>query len=188
MNMMVPNPVPAPTPLKMLSDTGLSMVMMRDVLLATMFRKSCETAREIVTAVCMPVPLAQELVDIIRKAGLIEATGTLHAGKSGDMGFQLTEAGKARALDALSQSEYYGAMPVPLEIYKQQTRKQSVRNVQITRDASLRSMGHLILPPNWIDQLGPAVVSGRSVLMYGPPGNGKSSIAEGIRAALGDNI
>lgn len=104
------------------------------------------------------------------------------------MGFQLTEAGKARALDALAQSEYYGAMPVPLEIYKQQIRKQSVRNVQITRDALLRSMGHLILPSNWIDQLGPAVVSGRSVLMYGPPGNGKSSIAEGIRAALGDHI
>ena len=188
MNMMVPNPVPAPAPLKTLSDTGLSMVMMRDVLLKTMFRKSCETAREIAAAVCMPVPLAQELVDIIRKAGLVEATGTLHAGKGGDMGFQLTEAGKARALDALSQSEYYGAMPVPLEIYKQQTRKQSVRNVQITRDALLRSMGHLILPPNLIDQLGPAVGSGRSVLMYGPPGNGKSSIAEGIRAALGDHI
>lgn len=58
MNMMVPNPVPAPTPLKMLSDTGLSMVMMRDVLLETMVRKSCETAREIAAAVCMRVPLA----------------------------------------------------------------------------------------------------------------------------------
>ena len=94
MNMMVPNPVPAPAPLKTLSDTGLSMVMMRDVLLKTMFRKSCETARDIAAAVCMPVPLAQELVDIIRKAGLVEATGTLHAGKGGDMGFQLTEAGR----------------------------------------------------------------------------------------------
>ncbi len=49
-------------------------------------------------------------------------------------------------------------------------------------------MGHLILPQGLIDQLGPAVDSGRSVLMYGPPGNGKSSIAEGIRAAMGDNI
>ena len=49
-------------------------------------------------------------------------------------------------------------------------------------------MGHLILPAGMIDQLGPAVSSGRSVLMYGPPGNGKSSIAEGIRAALGDSI
>ena len=49
-------------------------------------------------------------------------------------------------------------------------------------------MGHLILPEGLLDQLGPAVGSGRSVLLYGPPGNGKSSIAEGIRAAMGDHI
>ena len=49
-------------------------------------------------------------------------------------------------------------------------------------------MGHLILPPDLIDNLGPAVTSGRSILMYGPPGNGKSSISHGIRAALGDKV
>jgi hypothetical protein len=49
-------------------------------------------------------------------------------------------------------------------------------------------MGHLILPPDLIDNLGPAVTSGRSILMYGPPGNGKSSISHGIRAAIGDKI
>jgi len=49
-------------------------------------------------------------------------------------------------------------------------------------------MGHLILPPMLLDQLGPAVGAGRSVLLYGPPGNGKSSISNGIRDALGDKI
>jgi hypothetical protein len=49
-------------------------------------------------------------------------------------------------------------------------------------------MGHLILPKNLMDQLGPAVSAGRSVLMYGPPGNGKSSISNGIKAAMGDKI
>jgi hypothetical protein len=118
----------------------------------------------------------------------MQATGTLHATSSSEMGFQLTDAGKARALDALAQSEYYGALPVPLNAYRKQVSAQSVRNVRITRDNLMRAMGHLILPPDLIDQLGPAVSSGRSVLMYGPPGNGKSSIAEGIRAALGDQI
>jgi predicted ATPase with chaperone activity len=67
-------------------------------------------------------------------------------------------------------------------------KRQSIKNVKITRDLLEASMGHLILPEGMIDQLGPAVTSGRSVLMYGPPGNGKSSIAEGIRAAMGDHI
>lgn len=99
------------------------------------------------------------------------------------MGFRLSDTGKARALDALSQSEYFGPMPIPLERYAEQVKKQSVRNMMITRQALVAAMGHLILPPDLLDQLGPAVGAGRSILMYGPPGNGKSSISNGIRDA-----
>jgi len=178
----------APPKLRSLEDTGLPVVMMRDILLKTVFRKNVEQASQIAEAICLPMPLTQALIDALREMGLLQAMGTLHATSSSEMGFQLTDAGKARALDALSQSEYYGAMPVPLEAYKIQVKRQSVKNVLITRAALEASMGHLILPDGMIDQLGPAVSSGRSVLMYGPPGNGKSSIAEGIRAALGDII
>ncbi|KIT16526.1 ATP-binding protein [Jannaschia aquimarina] len=180
--------VPAPKPPKTLAETGLSNVMLRDILLKTMFRQSVETAREISAAMKLSVPLVTQLVDQCRDAGLMQSTGTMHAGSSGEMGFQLTDGGKARAADALAQSEYYGALPVPLEDYKAQVKAQSVKNIHISRERLMASMGHLILPEDLIDQLGPAVGSGRSVLMYGPPGNGKSSIAEGIRAALGDNI
>jgi len=69
-----------------------------------------------------------------------------------------------------------------------QMKRQSVRDIKLTRPDLLKGMGHLILPPDLIDNLGPAVSSGRSILMYGPPGNGKSSISNGIRAALGDKI
>ncbi|WP_281824040.1 ATPase [Jannaschia rubra] len=180
--------VPAPEQPRSLAETGLTNVMLRDILLKTMFRKSVETTREISAAICLTTGLTQQLIDQAREAGLMQATGTMHAGSSGEMGFQLTEQGKARAIDALSQSEYYGPMPVPLDRYKQQVKAQSVRNISITRQRLVQSMGHLILPKGLLDQLGPAVGSGRSVLLYGPPGNGKSSIAEGIRAALGDNI
>ncbi|SFI88486.1 ATPase [Jannaschia pohangensis] len=180
--------VPAPEQPRTLADTGLTGTMLRDILLKTIFRKSVETTREISEAICLATGLTQELIDKAREAGLMQATGTMHAGSSGEMGFQLTDQGKARAMDALSQSEYYGAMPVPLEKYKAQVKAQSVKNIKITRQRLMESMGHLILPSGLLDQLGPAVGSGRSVLMYGPPGNGKSSIAEGIRAALGDNI
>ncbi|MEX3016485.1 ATPase [Gymnodinialimonas hymeniacidonis] len=178
----------APPALRKLTDTGLTIVMMRDIVLKTIFRKNVEQVSEIAKAVCLPIPLTTELIDMLRDQNLLQATGTLHATSSNEMGFQLTDGGKARALDALSQSEYYGAMPVPLEDYKVQVKRQSIRDIKLTRDMLEASMGHLILPDGLIDQLGPAVGSGRSVLMYGPPGNGKSSIAEGIRAAMGDNI
>ena len=114
--------------------------------------------------------------------------GTLHGAGTNEMPYQLTDSGKARALEALAQSEYYGAMPVPLDIYREQVKRQSIRNLAMTRDRLTDAMGHLILPPDLLGQLGPAVTAGRSILMYGPPGNGKSSISNGIRDALGDKI
>ncbi len=179
--------VQPPTP-KTLSEVGISMVMMRDILLKTMFRMNLDLVTQISRVICLPVMLTQELVDLARTQRLLEATGTLHATSGNEMGYQLTEAGKARALDALSQSEYYGAMPIPLNAFKEQVKRQSVRDIRLTRPQLLSGMGHLILPDDLIDNLGPAVTSGRSILMYGPPGNGKSSISNGLRTALGDKV
>ncbi len=192
MNMQVPPAAatgvqPPPQP-RTLAETGLSLVMLRDILLKTMFRMNLDLVSDLSRVICLPVPLTQELVDMSRGQKLLEATGTLHATSGNEMGYQLTDAGKARALDALSQSEYYGALPVPLADYSAQMRRQSVRDIKLTRPDLLKGMGHLILPDDLIDNLGPAVSSGRSILMYGPPGNGKSSISNGIRAALGDKI
>ncbi len=187
MNMQAPNVI-APTPPRSLEETGLSTVMMRDLLLKTMFRMNLEFVSEIARVIALPIPVTQELIDLARSQKLLQATGTLHATSGSEMGYQLADAGKARALDALSQSEYYGAMPVPLDIYREQVKKQSIRNIQMTRQQLTGAMGHLILPDELLDHLGPAVGSGRSILMYGPPGNGKSSISNGIRDALGDKI
>ncbi|MEL6522095.1 MAG: ATPase [Pseudomonadota bacterium] len=187
MNMEAGNVTAPPAP-KRLEGMQLPPVMMRDILLKTMFRMNVDNVTAIAKAVCLPIPVTQELVDIAREQKLLEATGTLHANSGGEMGYQLTDAGKARALEALGQSEYYGAMPVPLDVYAEQVKRQSIRNIQLTRDQLVGAMGHLILPDDLLDQLGPAVTSGRSILMYGPPGNGKSSISNGIRDAMGDKI
>ncbi len=188
MNMQTYPGVPPPPPPNRIEDMRLPVVMMRDILLKTMFRKTLDLVGDIAAAICLPRAVTQELVDLARSQRLIEATGTLHANSGNEMGFQLTDAGKARALDALGQSEYFGAMPVPLDIYREQVKRQSIRNIRITRAQLQSAMGHLVLPPSLLDHLGPAVSAGRSILMYGPPGNGKSSISNGIRDAMGDRI
>jgi predicted ATPase with chaperone activity len=181
--------IQAPPYTDTLAKTGLSPVVMRDILLKTIYRMSLTYVSEIARVICLPVPLTMQLIESARAEKLMEAVGTLRAdSESAEMGFQLSDLGRNRALDALSQSEYYGAMPVPLEQYAEQVKRQSIRNVQITRDQLLKAMGDLILPPGLISNLGPAVSSGRSILMYGPPGNGKSSISNGIRDAMGELI
>ncbi|MFC4667444.1 ATPase [Seohaeicola nanhaiensis] len=185
---MQPTGVMAPPAPRTLDEMKLPIVMMRDILLKTIFRKNITVVSELSEAICLPIQVTQELVDMAREQRLLEATGTLNANSGNEMGYQLTDQGKARALDALAQSEYFGAMPVPLEIYREQVERQSIRNIQITREQLTRAMGHLVLPPSLLDHLGPAVSAGRSILMYGPPGNGKSSISNGIRDALGDRV
>ena len=180
--------VPPPAP-RDLAATGLSAVMMRDVLIKTMFRSNLETVSALSRAVALPPAVTQELIDLCKSQGLVQAMGTLHAtSMGGEMPYQLSDTGKARALDALAQSEYFGSMPVPLAAYGEQVRRQSIRNRRLTRAELTAAMGHLILPDGLLGQLGPAIGAGRSILMYGPPGNGKSSISNGIRDALGDTI
>jgi hypothetical protein len=178
----------APPVPKRLEEMQLPIVMMRDIHLKTMFRKNVDMVSEVARAICLPTAVTQELIDMAREQRFLEATGTLNANNGNEMGYQLTDAGKARALDALAQSEYYGAMPVPLDVYAEQIKRQSIRNIQVTRDQLTKAMGHLILPDSLLDHLGPAVSAGRSILMYGPPGNGKSSISNGIRDAMGDKV
>ena len=180
--------VMAPPPPKTLDDMQLPLVMMRDIALKTMFRKNINEVSELARAICLPRQVTQELIDMAREQKLVEATGTLNASAGGEMGYQLTDGGKSRTLDALSQSEYFGAMPVPLAVYREQIKRKSIRNIQVTREQLTSAMGHLILPNELLDHLGPAVSAGRSILMYGPPGNGKSSISNGIRDAMGDKV
>jgi len=187
MNMQTTAVMAPPAP-KQIHEMQLPVVMMRDILIKTMFRKNVDMVTELAAAVCLPIQVTQELVDMAGDQRLVEATGTLNANNGNEMGYQLTDAGKARALDALSQSEYFGAMPVPLDVYREQVKRQSIRNLMVSRDMLTNAMGHLVLPDELIGNLGPAVSAGRSILMYGPPGNGKSSISNGIRDALGDKV
>lgn len=187
MNMQTTTVMAPPAP-KTIGQMQLPLAMMRDILIKSIYRMNVNLVSEISRVICLPVQVTQELVDMARGQLLIEATGTMSASAGNEMGYQLTDAGRARSLDALAQSEYFGAMPVPLAVYNEQVKRQSIRNIAVTREQLSNAMGHLILPPDLLSNLGPAVGAGRSVLMYGPPGNGKSSISNGIRDALGDKI
>lgn len=178
----------APNRPRSIADLGLPATMLQDILLKTMFRRSLTRASELSEAMCIPVPLVQDLIDTARQLKMIEALGSLTSSGAEEMRFALSDMGKARALDALAQSEYYGAVPVPLEHFEAQSKRQSIKNITITAEKLQQSMGHLVLPPDLLKHLGPAITSGRSVLLYGPPGNGKSSISNGIRDALGDHV
>ncbi len=181
-------PSHAPKAPTRLIELGISPTLLREILLKTMLRRNLDNVIAIADSLKVSVPIAQELLEITREYKQIETIGTSRHEDPKNLRYILTEVGRQTALDALSQSEYFGAVPVPLDEYKAQVNLQSVRNAIVTKDALSSAMAHLIINDHMFGQLGPAVNSPRSVLMYGPPGNGKSSIADGIRNAYTDHI
>jgi predicted ATPase with chaperone activity len=96
--------------------------------------------------------------------------------------YRITDAGRARASLFLEASQYVGTVPVPLSQYNAYM-KQFESEVQIAaKRASVRkAFSKLVLNDRVLDQLGPAIASGHSLFIYGPPGNGKTVISQAIR-------
>lgn len=188
MNMAIQTGIMPPAEPITIAETGLSPLMMRDIILKTMFRANLSHISDISQAICLPLAVTTLVIESMRNQRLIEVISMAASATNGEISYQLTDAGRARALDALAQSEYFGAMPVPLASYSAQVLRQSVRRIKTSRADLQAALAHLILPKDFIDTLGPAVSAGRAILLYGPSGNGKSSIANAIHAALGGLI
>ncbi|MEL6677941.1 MAG: ATPase [Pseudomonadota bacterium] len=171
-----------------LEDMGLPTTLMQNLLLKAVFRMGLQTPSEMAEVCAVSPPIVDSLIALSREENLFETLGNRGASASEEMRYQLTAAGRSRALDALAQSEYYGCFPVPLAVFEEQSKKQSIKNAVITKQALEEATSHLVLPDGMLDELGPAVNSGRAMLLYGPPGNGKSAISDGICDALGDAI
>ncbi|TVS16435.1 MAG: AAA family ATPase [Planctomycetaceae bacterium] len=105
-----------------------------------------------------------------------------------DAVYQLTDAGREKARRSAEHCAYDGAAPVSLDAYIQSVQAQSIRSQHLTLADLQRVFSDLLLPRRLLDRLGPAVNSGRGLLLYGAPGNGKTSIAERVSHAFDDPV
>jgi hypothetical protein len=98
--------------------------------------------------------------------------------------FTLTDLGRRRAQEALKMCAYVGPAPAPLEDDCEQVYRQAVTAINISPEALRASMSHLVVSDELFNAVGPAVVSGKSVFIYGPPGNGKTAITQAVGAFM----
>src|SRR5205823_3752144 len=79
--------------------------------------------------------------------------------------------------DALQRSQYTGPAPVTLEDYNERVNLQKITNEVITFQRVRGNISDLAMENTLIEQSGPALNSGRAILLFGPPGNGKTTFA-----------
>jgi predicted ATPase with chaperone activity len=170
-----------------IADTGLDYGMVLDLTLKTIYYAGRPSARALCERVCLSFEIMEGVLEYLRREELVEIVG---AGGILEQDYQyaLTSRGNAKVQEILEQNLYVGPAPVPFELYTQVVARQSIAALDPS-PANLATAFHdLVLPPETVEQIGTALGSGRSVFLYGPPGNGKSTIAERMIGLLSETI
>lgn len=171
-----------------IEETGLSRPFLVELVARVMYRRGAERATDVSRITRLSGAVMAELLEGMRGDRLIAPLGQLGGNMRSEMRYELTDKGRAWAVEAIQRLDYTGPAPVPLDQFRAMILSQSVRNFRVGREKLARAFGDLVLPEGMLDRLGPAVNSGRSILLYGPPGNGKSSYAHALAKALGGEI
>lgn len=172
-------PVPAPMAPKTLVEAGVSLASLSDLVLKHLYLRGVMQGGDLSQDIRLPFPLVDEALKYLKDQRLIEVTAGDVVGRIAYR-FSLTELGRVRAREVFDQCRYVGPAPVPIEQYIAQCKLQSVVGAKCS-NAALRSVFRdCVISRRLIDELGPAICSGRSIFVYGPPGNGKTMIAKGL--------
>jgi predicted ATPase with chaperone activity len=169
----------APSAPETLQESGLSLSLLNDLILRTLYTRGGMLGLDLARLLCLPFKVIEEPLRFLKDEKCLEVVGGDLIGRV-SYKFNLTELGRRRAQEAMKLCAYVGPAPVPLEDYVEQAYRQAVTGISCTPEGLRSTFSHLVLKDDLFNALGPAIVSGKSVFIYGPPGNGKTSIARAI--------
>ena len=168
-----------------LSAAGLSDTLIEEIVVRYLFSKSEAAGKQIADQIKLPFRLIEPVLLRLKAQQL---TGYVGSTATHDYIHVLSDAGRDRARRYLQKTTYFGAAPVQLDDYIESVKAQSVERQNPNREQLRKAFSDLLIPPQLLARLGPAINSGRGMFLFGFPGNGKTSIAERVTKAFGEHI
>jgi predicted ATPase with chaperone activity len=171
-----------------LAEAGLSLDLVLQLVLKTLYMSGDLIGTELGRRLGLRFSVIESALAELREARHVEVSSGSMLGPS-SYEYRILDAGRARAMLFLQQNQYVGVAPVPLAQYADYLRAhQAAVPRSATRERVREACRHLVLSDRVIDSLGPAVNAGHSLFVYGPPGNGKTVIAQSIRNLLDGDV
>ncbi|HYZ87201.1 MAG TPA: AAA family ATPase [Bryobacteraceae bacterium] len=166
-----------------MEDLGIPHSLVLDLMLRRLLLEGYSTLTSLSQKLKISIPIITQVFSHMRQQQLIEVKGMI----GNDYTFVLSGNGRATAAERFQISQYAGAAPVALGDYHAATRAQAA-HIVVDRDSLREAFSDLVVPDRLLDQLGPAIISQNSVFLYGPTGNGKTSIAERMLRVYQDSV
>jgi predicted ATPase with chaperone activity len=165
-----------------IEETELPVGFLADLVLKTLYFEGYISGYQVAEAVRLPFKnITDRILEFLKRERFIEVKGsTGGAYPEAAYEYLITGKGSERAREILERSQYAGPAPIALKNYKAAMRRQGLQNIAIGPDQVRQALSHMILSEDVLSRIGPAVNSTRSIFLFGPPGNGKTTIAEAI--------
>jgi predicted ATPase with chaperone activity len=180
--------VPSPAAPRTLEESGLNIDLVTQLALKTLHLAGTLTGLELATRLGLQFSVIEPSLDELKWQHHVEIVAGSTIGGAAYK-YRITDAGRERAALFMEHNHYVGVAPVPLEQYRrylENFQRTTVNEVSLDRVRS--AFSSLVLSDRVLDQLGPAIRAGRSLFVYGPPGNGKTVISQCIRNLLDGEI
>jgi hypothetical protein len=166
-----------------LAELDISPTLVQDLFMRSVREQGQSSIGSLRDRLKLPHMVLEPVFRQLRQQAYLDVKGM----QGNDYNFSLTATGKTLAAERAAMCAYAGPAPVSLTAYERIVRHQAA-HVQVGRDSLRLALDDLVLPESLLDQLGPALISQKALFLYGPTGNGKTSLAERLLRVYQDTV